>query len=132
MTKAAIEEKIRSGKCRHEIKTVGTPAAGKYVTKYVAGLKTETVVTEVRIYADEQGKFNILPQYRSGVTYGENVKALAAVLYGEGVMANDRIAAFLNFAGGDVLGFRREVFTVSAKGFLKMQQKALHIWKAAC
>ncbi len=67
LTKADILEKIRAGKCRHEIKTVGTPAAGKYVTKYVVGLKTETVVTEVRIYADEQGKFQhsaAIPQRR--------------------------------------------------------------------
>ncbi len=53
LTKADILEKIRAGKCRHEIKTVGTPAAGKYVTKYVVDLKAETVVTEVRIYADK-------------------------------------------------------------------------------
>lgn len=103
LTKADILEKIQSGKCRHEITTVGTPSTGKYVTKYVVDLKAETVVTEVRIYADEQGKYNIPPQYHSDVTYGENVKALAAVLYGEGVMANDRIAAFLNSASGDVL-----------------------------
>ncbi len=115
LTKADILEKIQSGKCRHEIKTVGTPATGKYVTKYVVDLKTETVVTEVRIYADEQGKFNIPPQYRSDVTYGENVKALAAVLYGEGVMANDRIAAFLNSASGDVL----ELSEGSIYGFCK-------------
>lgn len=82
---------------------MGTPVTGKYVTKYVVDLKTETVVTEVRIYADKQGKFNIPPQYRSDVTYSENVIALAAVLYGEGVMANDRIAAFLNSASEDVL-----------------------------
>ncbi len=94
---------------------MGTPATGKYVTKYVVDLKAETVVTEVRIYADEQGKFNIPPQYRSDVTYGENVKALAAILYGEGVMANDRIAAFLNSASGDVL----ELSEGSIYGFCK-------------
>lgn len=115
LTKADIEEKIRSGRCRHEIKTVGTPATGKYVTKYVVDLKTETVVTEVRIYADEQGKFYIPLQYRSDVTYGGNIKALAAVLYGEGVMANDRIAAFLNSASGDVL----ELSEGSIYGFCK-------------
>ena len=103
LTKADIEEKIRSGKCRHEIRTVGTPSAGKYVTKYVVDLRAETVVTEVRIYADAHGKFHIPGQYRSDVTYGGNVKALAAMLYAEGVMSNDRIAAFLNAAGGDAL-----------------------------
>lgn len=66
-------------------------------------LRVETVVTEVRIYADAHGRFNIPEQYRSDVTYGENIKALATMLYAEGVMSNDRIAAFLNAAGGDAL-----------------------------
>ena len=35
---------------------------------------------------------------------GANVKALAAVLYSEGVMSNDRIADFFNAAGNDELG----------------------------
>ncbi len=72
-------------------------------------------MTEVRIYADGQGKFNIPTQYRSDVTYGENVKALATALYGEGVMANDRIAAFLNSASEDVL----ELSEGSVYGFCK-------------
>ncbi len=62
-----------------------------------------------------RGNFNIPPQYRSDVTCGENVKAMAAVLYGEGVMANDRIAAFLNSASGDVL----ELSEGSIYGFCK-------------
>lgn len=45
-------------------------------------------------YPDD--KFSILAQYRSDVTYGENVNALAVALYSEGVMSNDRSAAFLN------------------------------------
>lgn len=52
----------------------------------------------------------------SDVTYGTNVKAFVATLYSEGVLSNDRIAAFLNAASGDVLelsegsvyGFRRK------------------------
>ncbi len=103
LTKTDVEAKIQSGKCRHEIKTIGIPTGEKYITKYVMDLNAETIVTEVRIYADEQGKFNIPGQYRSDVTYGENVKALAVALYSEGVMSNDRIASFLNAASGDVL-----------------------------
>ena len=33
-------------------------------------------------------------------TYGATVKLLTAALYSEGVMSNDRIAAFLNTASG--------------------------------
>ncbi len=57
------------------------------------------LVTEIRIYPDKNGKFNIPDEYRSDVVYGTNVKALSTVLYSEGVMSNDRIAAFLNAAG---------------------------------
>ena len=70
LTKSDIEEKIQSGKCRHEDRTIGNTASKKYVTKYVIDLKAETVVTEVRIYADESGNFSIPMEYRSDVTYG--------------------------------------------------------------
>lgn len=115
LTKGDIEEKIREGKCRHEIRTIGNPVCGKYISKYVVDLKAETVITEVRIYADERGRISIPPKYRNDVAYGENVKALAIALYCEGVMANDRIAAFLNAAGGDVL----ELSDGSIYGFCK-------------
>lgn len=115
LTKNEIEKKIQEGTCRHEIQTIGNPICGKYISKYVVDLKTEAVITEVRIYADEHGKFSIPPEYRSDVTYGENVKALAVSLYSEGVMANDRIASFLNAASGDVL----ELSDGSIYGFCK-------------
>ena len=52
-------------------------------------------------------------QFRKGI----NIKALAVSLYSEGVMSNDRIAAFLNAAGngelnlseGSVLRFLPEI-----------------------
>ncbi len=62
------------------------------------------VITEIRIYADKNGKYHILEERRSDGTYGANVKTLAVSLYSEGVMSNDRIAAFLNAAGNDELG----------------------------
>lgn len=104
LTKSEVEEKIKSGVCRHEIKSVGDPSSKKYITKYVVDIDVAPMITEVRIYADENGKFHIPVQYYSDVTYGANVKSLAVSLYCEGVMSNDRIAAFLNAAGNDELG----------------------------
>lgn len=104
LSKSDVEERIRSGRCRHEIRNIGYSSGQKYITKYVIDLKVEPVVTEIRIYADEKGKFFIPAEYRSDVTYGENVKALSISLYSEGVMSNDRIAAFLNAAGNGELG----------------------------
>lgn len=56
-------------------------------------------VTELRIYADKDGKFNIPVECRSDVAYGANVKAFLAVLYSEGVISNGRIAALEKFTG---------------------------------
>lgn len=103
LTKADVEEKIRSGRCKHEIRIMGDPCGNTYVTKYVVDLDIVTKITEIRIYADESGQLHIPAEYRSDVTYGANVKALAVSLYSEGVMSNDRIGAFLNAASGDVL-----------------------------
>lgn len=102
-TKADIEEKIKSGRCRHEIKKIGNSSSGSFITKYVIDLDVKPVITEIHIYADERGRFNVPPEYRSDVTYGADVKALVVSLYSEGVMSNDRIAAFLNAASNDEL-----------------------------
>jgi len=66
-------------------------------------LDVKPLVTEIRIYTDAEGRFSVPTEYRSDVTYGPNVKALAITLYSEGVMSNDRIAAFLNAAGGGAM-----------------------------
>ena len=103
LTKAAVEEKIKSGNCRHEIKEIGDPSTKTYVTKYVMDLDVTAQITEIRIYADANGHFAIPPEYRNDVIYGPSVKALAVALYSEGVMSNDRIAAFLNAASNEGL-----------------------------
>ena len=100
LTKEEVEEKIRSGKCRHEVREIGDPSSQKYVTKYVVDL-------------------DVTPM-------GTTVKALSTVLYSEGVMSNDRIAAFLNAAGngelglsaGSVYGFCRK-FASNAEGSIQ-------------
>lgn len=121
LTKEAIKEKINSGKCCHEIKHIGGPASGTYLTKYVMDLDVKPLITEIRIYADADGRFCVPKQYRSDVTYGPNVKALAVTLYCEGVMSNDRIAAFLNAASDEELG----ISTGSIYQFCKsLSQKA--------
>ena len=103
LTRTMAEEKIASGRCRHEVRTIGRTSEQNCIKKYVIDLQTEPVITEIRIYPDKDGIIRIPPEYRSDVTYGANVKALAVALYSEGVMSNDRIAAFLNAAGNGEL-----------------------------
>lgn len=125
LTKAEVEEKINSGRCRHEIHSIGDISNCKYVTKYVVDLSVETLITEIRIYADGHGRFHIPAEYRSDVTYGENVKSLAVLLYSEGVMSNDRIAAFLNAAGNDGLGLSEGSVYAFCKKFAENSQTSI-------
>lgn len=134
LTKAKIEEKIASGRCRHETKTIGDASRKNCVKKYVLDLAVEPVITEIRIYADENGNIRIPAEYRSDVTYGENVKALAVSLYSEGVMSNDRIASFLNAASngelelseGTVYGFCKKFAKISESSILNLENKMLN------
>ncbi|MGF0034702.1 IS66 family transposase [Bariatricus sp. SGI.154] len=125
LTKAEIEKKIASGKCRHEIRTIGDSSRQNYVKKYVIDLKTEPVITEIRIYSDENGKIRIPSEYRSDVTYGTNVKALAVSLYSEGVMSNDRIASFLNAAGNGELELSEGSVYSFCKSFAKASEASI-------
>ena len=134
LTKAEIEEKIASGKCQHEVKTIGNASRQKFVTKYIMDLAVEPVITELRIYADENGVLRIPAEYRNDVTYGANVKALAVSLYSEGVMSNDRIASFLNAASngelglseGTVYGFCKKLGNLSAASITKLETELLN------
>lgn len=133
-TKAEIEEKIASGKCRHEIRTIGKVSGKKHVTKYVVDLAVEPIITEIHIYADENGILRIPSEYYSDVTYGANLKALAVSLYSEGVMSNDRIASFLNAAGngelglseGSIYGFCKKFAKVSERSILNLEAEMLN------
>lgn len=134
LTKADIREKIVSGRCRHEVRTLGHVSGEHYATKYVIDLNTEPVITEIRIYPEEDGSIRIPPEYRSDVTYGEHVRALAVALYSEGVMSNDRIASFLNAAGngelglstGSVYGFCRKFAEISGPSIQNLEEELLN------
>ena len=68
-------------------------------------------------------------QFRKGI----NIKALAVSLYSEGVMSNDRIAAFLNAAGngeldlseGSVYGFCRKFAGASEESIRHLEDELL-------
>lgn len=102
LSKAVVEEKIQKGIYGHRIEEVGTPGR-PYITKYRLDLDVRVVATEIRIYADDRGKFQVSPGLEGEVTYGGGIKAIAAFLYSEGVVANDRICTFLNSLSGGSL-----------------------------
>ena len=93
-------------------------------------LRVQPVIREIRIYQDAEGKYQIPERFRSEVVYGPTVKSLAVDLYSEGVMSNDRIAAFLNDASdgclelseGSVYGFCRKFSDLSKKEIHKLEE----------
>lgn len=103
LTKKTVLEKIQEGKFVHQVKNVGQTSGNDYIVRYVLDLSIGVTATEIRIYADEKGKFQIPQEYASEVTYGPNIRAAASMLYSEGVMSNDRICAFINSISGDTL-----------------------------
>ena len=103
VSKTDVEKKIQEGVMEHQIKEIGD-LEKPYITRYCLDLDIKAVATEIRIHADENGKFHIPDEYKADVSYGSTVKAIAAFLYSEGVVANDRICMFINSLSGDALG----------------------------
>lgn len=102
LSKAAVEEKIREGIYGYRMEEIGVPGR-PYITRYRLDLDVKVMATEIRIYADDAGKFQLSPELKGDVSYGESIKAVAAFLYSEGVVANDRICTFINSLSGDSL-----------------------------
>lgn len=97
-----MEEKIRKGIYGHRIEEIETPGRS-YITRYRLNLDVKVVATELRIYADDAGKFRIFPELKGDVTYGGSIKAVAVFLYSEGVVANGRTFTFIKSLSGDSL-----------------------------
>lgn len=125
LTKKAVEEKICSGKYHHQVRVIGNPTGKTYVTKYEVDLNVVPVITEIRIYADEEGHYAIPFEYHSDVVYGANIKAMAVTLYSEGVMSNDRIASFLNAVSGDELNLSEGSIYHFCKNFSKKSESSI-------
>lgn len=114
LTREAVEKKIREGKFEYRLKEIGIRGRD-YVMRYSLDLEIKAVATEIRIYADETGKFAIPKGMEAEVFYGNTIKAMAACLYSVGVVSNDRICEFLNSLSGGELS----VSTGSIYGFCR-------------
>lgn len=114
LSKIEVEQNIQEGVYRHRVEHLGTPGRA-YITRYRLDLEVTPIATEIRIYADRDGKFQVPGELKAEVSYGGTVKAIAAFLYSEGVVANDRICTFINSLSGDKL----HLSTGSVYGFCK-------------
>lgn len=119
LSKFDVEEKIRKGIFEHCVEEIGTPGR-PYIKRYRLDLNIRTVATEIRIYQDDNGKFQVPDELKASVSYGENIQAIVAFLYSEGVVANDRICTFINSLSGDHLSLS----TGSVYGYCQKFAKA--------
>lgn len=103
LSKCDVKSMIDNGKIKCiGLKEIGVPS-DRFVTRYVLDFSMLTIAQEIRIYADENGKYNIPKEYRADVSYGNGIRAVISMLYSDGIMANDRIANFINGLSGDTL-----------------------------
>lgn len=119
LSRAEVLRKIQAGVYGHRIEEIGCTDR-PYITRYRLDLDVRTIATEIRIHADDDGKFQVPGDLRADVSYGGTVRAIAAFLYSEGVVANDRICTFINSLSGDGL----HISTGSVYGLCKKFSEA--------
>lgn len=112
LSKTEVEQNIRERIYQHRLEQLGTPGRA-YITRYRLDLEVAPIATEIRIYADRDGKFQVPKERKAEVSYGGTVKAIAAFLFSERVVANDRICTFIHSLSGD----RLHLSTGSVYGF---------------
>ena len=100
LTKKRAQELLNDEDAIHRVVHIGQDNGGHYVERYVIDIKTSIVVTEVRIHANENGQFVIPPELRSSVTYGPRIKGLSVLLFGQHVVAIDRIGELISALTG--------------------------------
>ena len=133
LSKKDVDKMLKSGQCKHIIKNIGK-RSGNYVSRYVVDIKIVPVVTEYRIYQNKNGRYVIPNHLNSEVTYGSMVRSMTVALYSIGVMANNRIAEFLNnitnnifhIAAGSIYRFCRSFSSRCHSDIEKIQTSILN------
>ena len=103
LTKEQAEELLKNKDVIHQVIHVGKDNGSHYIVKYVVDIKVVPVVTEIRIHPDANSKVVIPPELRSDVTYGVGIQALTILLFGQHIVAIDRIGElFSTLTGGRI------------------------------
>ena len=103
LTKEQAQALLNDENVIHRVVHIGKDNGGHYVVRHVVDIKTLTVVTEVRIHSNEKGQFVVPPELRSSVTYGPGIKGLSVLLFGQHVVAIDRIGELISALTGGQL-----------------------------
>lgn len=130
LSRRFAEELIQSGKCKHSVVIIGDEKAGSYTTQYVLEVNVETEVKEYRIYKGSDSPF----PNKSQVFYGSTIKALAAELYGIGVVSILRIQEIirsitngvLEISAGALYGFCRKLSELAQPSLKQIETHILN------
>ena len=82
----------------------GNRDEGKAKIKYIMDVQTKVIIRKIYIHGDIENKE--IPEEcknNSTVIYGNNLKALVAIMYAQEVIAFDRMAEFLKILTGNIL-----------------------------
>ena len=99
---ADMKRKLEEKGIKIEIDEVGVRRK-KYKDRLVIDLPMSVHPIIKRFYADEDGRVRIPDAYKNEVTYGENIKALVMVLYGQGVQSINRIVELISALTGNIV-----------------------------
>ena len=113
LKKEDAEALISGGQVKHEVIDVGKKSAA-YISKYEIDIETTVVVREYRYHTETaEKKPRIAEKHHSGVSYGNGIKGMAAMLYSVGVLSNERMLDFIN-------GITNNVLHISGGGMYKL------------
>ena len=95
-------EKLRAAGIEPKIEEIGD-VARPYKERLVLDIMLKPKAILKRFHEQEDGKYRIPEEYNSEVVYGADIKALTALLYGQGVQSAERIVELIKAISGDIL-----------------------------
>ena len=98
----ACVEKLKAAGIEPEIEEVGD-VTRPYKERLVLDIMLKPRAVLKRFHERADGKYNVPEEYNSEVVYGENIKALTALLYGQGVQSAERIVELIKAITGDMI-----------------------------
>ena len=99
---ADVQKKLQEKGIKIEVEEIGEKNE-RYKDRLIIDLPLSVNPILKRFYADKDGRVEIPNAYKNEVTYGDNIKALVMVLYGQGVQSLDRIVELIYALTGNVV-----------------------------
>lgn len=95
-------EKLEAAGIEPEIEEIGD-VTKPYKERLVLDVALRARAILKRFHEQEDGKWRIPEEYNSEVVYGADIKALTALLYGQGVQSAERIVELIKAISGDII-----------------------------